>query len=121
MMKKLIILFLILFNLGIYSLCHTQIKSILDSKYNRFSIGFKVEVYPNTNAIITIFSEDSLNNILLFDSTVSETQELIFIFKSTYEKEKVYYPNNKVYPIPLDKPGIYYINVIYRKKFMLVN
>jgi len=123
-MKSLFAFTFVLINLINISNSNAQVKTILDSKYHKYSIGFIIQIYANTQSEISICSEDSLLKVILFDSTVSKTQELVFIFKgeqSDFEREKKNYPDNKVYPIPLDKSGIYYINVNYRQKFILVN
>lgn len=118
-MKRNIIILIILINLINYSASYAQIKSIYDFKYNKFNIGFKISVDPGIETKIFVCSEDSLTNKILFDSTLSEMQDLIFIFQTVLDREKIFYPNNKVYPIPIDKTGIYYINIICSQKFVL--
>lgn len=123
-MKSLFAIAFVLTNLINFSSSNAQVKTILDSKYHKYFIGFTIPIYANTQSEISICGEDSVLKVILFDSDVSQTEELVFILKgeqSNFEQEKTNYPENKVYPIPIDKSGIYYINVIYRQKIVLVN
>lgn len=123
-MKSLFAVAFFLTNLINISSSNAQVKTILDSKCHKYFIGFAIPVYANTQSEISICGEDSVLKVILFDGDVSQTEELVFIFEgeqSNFEKEKTNYPENKVYPIPVDKSGIYYINVIYRQKFVIVN
>lgn len=119
-MKKTIYLSLIIISIINISNSFCQIKSIYDSKYNIFNIGFKITITPNLKTKIIVHNEDSTISETLFDSTLSDIEDIIFIFQNSFDMEKLNYPNNKVIPIPIDKIGIYIISVTYKQKFLLI-
>lgn len=122
-MKLKFIFVLCLISLSTVLECYAQSSLIYDSKFNKFSIGFKVHAYANTNVEVSIISFDSLTKIILFDSTVSEKQDLIFLNEGeNFDSEKLNYIGSIVIPIPMTfESGVYFLNISYRSKFVWIN
>lgn len=57
-----------------------QFKSILDSKYKKFNIGFKVQVPVNQKIQIAFYNQDSSFNKILLDTSFQKKQTVIFLF-----------------------------------------
>lgn len=120
-MKIILLLIVCFVTLIFVSESKSQIHSILDSKYGKFYIGFKIHVNANVKTKISLTSEDSLYNIVLYDSLVSQSQEIIFLQEgSNFESEKTRFPEYIVYSIPIIDSGIYYLRVEYNEKMFFI-
>lgn len=115
--KFIIILFFIISNTN--GFC--QLKTLMDCKYNSFSVGYTYNMKANEYTKICI--EDTSNNIIqiLLDTTIKKDDEYFFIFKEFYENEKVNYLSKNIKIINIDVTGIYYINYYVKQKFALIH
>jgi hypothetical protein len=119
--KSKFIIFLVCGISLLYSLkSESQIKSLLDSDLTKFNVGFDILIPASQNVKITIYNEDKSVEHVLFDSTLKQTDNLIFIFSDMFEKEKNNYDNNKLYKIPINASGVYYIEYYLIENFVLV-
>ena len=101
-----------------------QIKTVRDSKSDRFNIGFMISVEPETETRVIITKEDSTVGIVLFDDSLKEREDIVFLFQSVWEEEKANFANDKVISIPLEASGFYNLYLIAKEdttkeKFML--
>jgi len=116
-MKKLSVVFLIFF---LITTSCSQIKSISDSEFNRFIIGFDITIYPNQRTQVVIYDQDTVIKCILLDTVVSKQENVVLINGNVYEKEKINYPNKIVIRDPVEKSGIYFLGVNVKEKFVLI-
>lgn len=121
-MKIKIALIICLLSLSNVSENIAQVQTILDSEHQRFFIGFKIQISAGYNTKILLINEDSLEKkVVLYDSVVSESQEIIFLQSGdSFEDEKAKYPYNKVCVIPIIESGVYFLKVEYQKRIMFI-
>jgi hypothetical protein len=121
-MKIIIAIIICLLSLSNVSKNIAQVQTILDSKYQRFFVGFKIQINAGYKTKVLLISEDSLEKkVVLYDSVVSESQEIIFLQSGdSYEGEKAKYPNNNVCAIPILESGVYFLKVEYQKRVILI-
>jgi len=115
------ILFILLLSISFQNL-YSQIESIVDSKYHRFNIGDKIKVFKNYETKFNLIFSKTNEVYTLLDTITDEDIEVVFIPEKYYEDEYQNYKDKiiKIYPNNLPS-GVYYEEVIYRKKFLLIN
>ncbi len=111
-------LFLMLSMMLFYISANSQVKAIYDSEFNKFSIGYKINIYSGQNYVINLYRNDSLVYNIDIDSVKSDNYAVL-ILSENYEKEKLKYSDNIFIPIPNLKSGIYYLEVCTKQKFLL--
>lgn len=117
-MFKIIILtiyFCILFSNASFA----QFKSLLDSKYKKFNIGFKLEIPANQKIQIAFYNQDSSYNKILLDTNFRTKQKVIFLFSSVKDSEKNNYSKYFIITIPEVNSGIYFIEMNIKEKFFI--
>ncbi len=105
----------------IFSTCtsYAQFKSLLDSKYKKFNIGFELEIPANQQIQIAFYNQDSSFNTILLDTTFEKNQKVIMLFRELIDSEKNNYIDYFIITIPKANSGIYYMQMIIREKFLL--
>ena len=111
--------FLALFFLLYTTTSNAQFKSILDSKYKKFNIGFKVQVPANQKIQIAFYNQDSSFKKILLDTSFQKKQKVIFLFNEIFESEKQNYSKHYIVPIPNVNSGVYYLEMIVKEKFLI--
>jgi len=117
MSKK--IFFIITFCLLINILSFAQLKSVYDSKYKKFNIGFKIEVPASQKIKVVIYNQDSSFCKVLIDSNFSKNKSVVFLFDKCIESEKHNFTDDFVIPIPNVVSGLYYIEMYIKEKFFI--
>ncbi len=96
-----------------------QFKSLYDSKYKKFNVGFKLEIPPNQQVQISFYNKDSSFSAILLDTTFQKKQKVIMLFSENMDSEKNNYSKYFIIAIPKVNSGIYYMQLIVREKFLL--
>ncbi|MCI0450271.1 MAG: hypothetical protein L0Y79_10895 [Chlorobi bacterium] len=114
------ILILIIANLLIMMESNSQIKSVLDSKENKYFIGFEIFVQADNETKIQINKENSLDKYVLFDSTLNRDEYVVFIYSEYFEAERVKYKDKLIIKIPEISSGAYYLVLKTKQKFIFI-
>lgn len=90
------------------------LRGISDSADSHF-IGDECSLPANQRVCIQVFSEDSLFNLVAFDSSLTKPMKLLLIADSldaiSMQRQ---YPHDIIVPLSIKKPGFYVIRYISR-------
>ena len=96
-----------------------QFKSLYDSKYKKFNIGYELDIPANQQIQIILYNQDSSFQTSLLDTTFKKNQKVIMIFRDLIDSEKENFIDYFIITIPKVNSGIYYMQMIIREKFLL--